>query len=214
MAQQTVSVSNAQERARAGRRDSGAARRQQLIDAAAECFDEFGYAAVTVEMIAGRAQTSRPTFYAYFGSKDEIFLALVERVSEDLSETQSLDGLDDATPRQILAATTRAYVEAIATMGGLVALIDVTAATDPAVAEIWNAGSARRTGGYARYLRNLPDGVIEPTLDPQRLVEIIGYAIHHGAKRAVGDGAAHKEQFILDIIAVTERLLGVRDGAD
>ena len=212
MAQHTDSVSTAQERARASRKDAGAARRTQLIDAAADCFDEFGYAGVTVEMIAVRAHTSRPTFYAYFRSKDEIFLALVERVAEDLSLTQSLVGLEDASTRQILAATTRAYVDAITSMGGLVALIDVSATTDPAVAAIWNAGVDRRNAGYARYLRNLPAGTIEPTLDPERLVQIIGFAIHHGAKRAAGADDAHKEQFILDIIAVTERLLGVRDG--
>ncbi len=212
MAQQTVTVSNAQERARASRKDAGAARRTQLLDAAADCFDEFGYAAVTVEMIASRAHTSRPTFYAYFRSKDEIFMALVAQVSDQLSETQSLAGLENATTREILAATTRAYVDAIASMGGLVALIDMSATIDPAVAEIWNAGSAKRTSRYATYLRNLPPGVIAPTLEPERLVEIIGHAIHHGAKRAVGTDDAHREQFILDIIAVTERLIGVHDG--
>ncbi|AUH69182.1 MULTISPECIES: TetR/AcrR family transcriptional regulator [Gordonia] len=204
-------MSTTQERARASRKDAGAARRNQLLAAAAECFDEFGYSAVTVEMIANRAHTSRPTFYAYFRSKDEVFLALVEKLADELNVTQSLTGLEDAGAREILAATTRAYLDAIFSMGGIVGLIDVTASVRPEVAEIWTSGADRRIRGYARFLRNLPGGTLDPAIEPERLVQIIGDAIHHGAKRLAGADEEAKERFVLDIIAVTERLLGLTD---
>ncbi|EGD53980.1 TetR/AcrR family transcriptional regulator [Gordonia neofelifaecis] len=204
-------MSNAQERARATRKDAGAARRTQLLAAAAECFDEFGYSAVTVEMIAGRARTSRPTFYAYFRSKDEVFFALVEKLANDLNVTQSLDGLEDSSPREILAATTRAYVDAIFSMGGIVGLIDVSAPVMPEIAEVWTTGADRRMRGYGRFLNGLPAGTIDPVIEPERLVRIIGDSIHHGAKRFAGASEEERERFVLDIIAVTERLLGFAD---
>lgn len=207
--QHTGNVSNAQERARANRKDAGAARRSQLLAAAAECFEEVGYAAVTVEMIAARAETSRPTFYAYFRSKDEVFHALVEKMANDLNITQSLEGLDDASPREILAATTRAYVTAVFSMGGVVGLVDVIASVDSEVAAIWATADDHRMNAYGRFLDGLPSGAIDPVFEPERLVRIIGDAIHHGAKRFVHADDAEKERFVLDITEVTERLLGV-----
>ncbi|MBM7367726.1 TetR/AcrR family transcriptional regulator [Gordonia hydrophobica] len=202
-------MSTAQDRARATRKSAGALRRTQLLTAAAECFDEFGYAAVTVEMIADRAQTSRPTFYAYFKSKDEVFLALVESVSRELDVTQSLTGLEDATPREILAATTRAYLDALFSLGGIVSLIDVTASVDAGVAAIWTTAADRRIRAYARYLNDLPAGTIDPAFEPERLVRVLGDALHHGAKRWANGSDAERERFIVDLIAATERLLGL-----
>lgn len=202
-------MSNTQERARATRKNAGAPRRTQLLSAAAECFDEFGYAAVTVEMIASRAKTSRPTFYAYFRSKEEIFLALVEYVAEQLNVTQSLAGLEDATTRETLAATTRAYLDAVFSMGSIVSLIDVSASVDPEVAAIWTTAADRRIRAYAKFLEGLPEGAIDPAFEPERLVRIIGDALHHGAKRFANAAEEERERFILDIIAVTERLLGL-----
>lgn len=59
-------------------------RRLRITDALAELCVEQGYRATTIGQVAKRAGTSRGTIYEIFANKDEIFVALVERVAADL----------------------------------------------------------------------------------------------------------------------------------
>lgn len=74
------------------------ATRQKLLEAAALVFAEVGVDAASVETICERAGFTRGAFYSNFESKDELMLALTERVAglkielvrrriEELSET-------------------------------------------------------------------------------------------------------------------------------
>lgn len=56
-------------------------RRSQILDAAARIFPKKGYLETTVQDIINEAGISSPTLYNYFDSKEEIFLALIERIS-------------------------------------------------------------------------------------------------------------------------------------
>ncbi|MFB8385516.1 TetR/AcrR family transcriptional regulator [Microbacterium sp. NPDC055910] len=58
------------------------ATRQKLLDAAAQVFAEVGVDAASVEVICERAGFSRGAFYSNFETKDELMLALTERVAE------------------------------------------------------------------------------------------------------------------------------------
>lgn len=67
--------------------------RRRILDAARELLEESGYHPVSVEEVAERAGTSRPTVYRHFGSKG----ALAEAVAWDiLASTGGLDRLDAA----------------------------------------------------------------------------------------------------------------------
>jgi AcrR family transcriptional regulator len=59
------------------------ATRERLLEAARETFILDGYAAATVDAIAERAQTSRPTFYLHFASK----LDVLQELSHDVFES-------------------------------------------------------------------------------------------------------------------------------
>ncbi|MHA6626356.1 TetR/AcrR family transcriptional regulator [Pseudonocardia sichuanensis] len=214
-------TSAAQERARAGRRETAGPRRADLLTAAAACFEELGYAATTVELIAARAQTSRPTFYAYLRSKDEAFLAVTEQVCDRLEATQQLDRIESLPPLTVLRATTRAFAEAVFATGSLVALIDSRAGIDPAVGEVWSALRHRMNRRYAHYLSGPAAGSIDPCAPPERLVVMLGDAIIRGAARLGRAPEEVREQFVDDQIRMTERCLGVaadarprRHGAD
>lgn len=204
----SVTISESQERARASRKDAGGARREELLRAGAECFDDLGYAATTVELIAARAQTSRPTFYAYFRSKDEILIALVDRVGTELESAQLLDGIDGVPPREVIAATMRAYADAVFANGGLVALFDAMAPVREDVAEIWDRLMRRTHRRYTAYLAALEPGTVDLCLEPAALVSILNDTIHHGAKRVARDSPAARERFVADQIRVAERLIG------
>jgi AcrR family transcriptional regulator len=66
--------------------------REQILDGARLTFQEVGYASTRVEHIAKRAGVSRPTFYVYFATKQDAFLAVAERSVRQLEFV--LKGLD------------------------------------------------------------------------------------------------------------------------
>ncbi len=55
-----------------------------LFEAAIRLFQEKGYQETTIRMIAKEAGCSLGSFYKYFSSKEEIIIALYERISNDL----------------------------------------------------------------------------------------------------------------------------------
>ena len=59
-------------------------RRQRLLDAAAEVIREKGLEATSVNDIAERLGADRASVYYYYGSKQEIFLALVRHAVEEV----------------------------------------------------------------------------------------------------------------------------------
>lgn len=59
------------------------ATRQKLLDAAAQVFAEVGLDAASVESICDRAGFTRGAFYSNFATKDELMLALTERIAEE-----------------------------------------------------------------------------------------------------------------------------------
>ncbi|MEU6201229.1 TetR/AcrR family transcriptional regulator [Streptomyces sp. NPDC047061] len=61
---------------------SASATRGALLDAAAQLMLEEGYAAVTTRRVAARADANPALVYYYFGTVDELFLALFRRGAE------------------------------------------------------------------------------------------------------------------------------------
>lgn len=60
-----------------------AARRAQLLETAAELFAEHGYARATTSQLAKAAGVTEPIIYRHFGSKRDLFIALVKQTSEE-----------------------------------------------------------------------------------------------------------------------------------
>jgi len=56
-------------------------RRESILRAALVLFDANGYNATTVEQIAASAGVSAPTVFNYFGNKQEVLFALLERAA-------------------------------------------------------------------------------------------------------------------------------------
>lgn len=59
-----------------------AARRNQVLDAAAEVFAEKGFARATTKEIADRADVSEGTIYNYFTTKEDLLIGIVGRLAE------------------------------------------------------------------------------------------------------------------------------------
>jgi AcrR family transcriptional regulator len=70
-------------------------RREQLIlEVSGEVFARAGYESASMDEIADRAGVSKPMLYQYFGSKERLYLAYIERAGGEL-----LDRLVNARPR-------------------------------------------------------------------------------------------------------------------
>jgi len=59
-------------------------RRQQLLESAAQCFAQNGYRGTTTAMIAAEAGISEPIIYRHFKNKQDLFVALVEKVADEV----------------------------------------------------------------------------------------------------------------------------------
>lgn len=63
-----------------------AVREQEMLQVAERAFARRGYEAVSMQQIAVDAGISKPMVYAYFGSKEGIYLACIQRARTDLYE--------------------------------------------------------------------------------------------------------------------------------
>jgi AcrR family transcriptional regulator len=74
-------------RRRAGSRGvPRAVREPQILDVAGRVFAARGYHAASMEEIAAQADVTKPLVYAYFGSKENLYVAYIERAGRDLLE--------------------------------------------------------------------------------------------------------------------------------
>ncbi|MET0196826.1 MAG: helix-turn-helix domain-containing protein, partial [Rhodococcus fascians] len=56
-----------------------AVREQQMLDAAVDVFSDNGFHETSMDAIAKKAAISKPMLYLYYGSKDELFAACINR---------------------------------------------------------------------------------------------------------------------------------------
>lgn len=59
-------------------------REQLILDAAAEEFGRYGYAGAALSRVAAGAGVSKPLVLSYFGSKDGLYVACIERAGANL----------------------------------------------------------------------------------------------------------------------------------
>lgn len=86
-------------------------RREAILAAARALVTEIGYDAVTLEMIAERAELTKPTLYAYFENRDDLILAAYLRVLENSATTRAdLEGI--SSPLARLSIIVRRVLEA------------------------------------------------------------------------------------------------------
>ena len=59
-----------------------AEKRDYLIEVATRLFNQFGYHAVGIDQIIAEAGVAKTTLYRHFKSKDELIVAVLQRVNE------------------------------------------------------------------------------------------------------------------------------------
>ncbi len=80
-----------------------AATRQRILDAALAEFEEKGLAGSRVDEIAARAGANKRMLYAHFGSKEELWLAVLERAYAAKREEERGLSVDSLPPAEAMA---------------------------------------------------------------------------------------------------------------
>lgn len=80
------------------------ARRQALVDAAAELFFEQGYAATSIDAIIARAGGSKRNIYSEFGNKEGLFSSIVSENADRILSALPLDKVGGRDLRDTLGA--------------------------------------------------------------------------------------------------------------
>ena len=130
-------------------------RREQVLDAASREFAELGYEAASTSAIARRAGISQPYIYALFPNKQELFLAVHDRVIgriRDTFEAAATAGPPATSPEQALHQMGATYPQLIGDRFALLCQLQAYAASgDPAIRE----HVARDFKGLVAHVRRL-----------------------------------------------------------
>jgi AcrR family transcriptional regulator len=90
------------------------ANRARIVAAAIDEFAARGFKGASMDAIAARTQTTRALINYYFGSKEKLYISVLERVYSDIREAESHLDLDHLAPvdalRRIVEFTFHYYV--------------------------------------------------------------------------------------------------------
>src|SRR4051812_35584560 len=82
---------------------------EQTLAAAHGLFAERGYAAVKMDEIAGAVGVTKPLLYNYFGNKEQLYIACMERSGDALTATIGDAISGTSNPSEALAAGVRGF---------------------------------------------------------------------------------------------------------
>ncbi len=93
-------------------------KREEILSAAADLFFTEGYGRTSMDQIHARVGGSKRTLYSHFPSKDEVFVALIEMVSDRVLKALEPD-FDVGDLREILTVMGRRYLSVLLSEEGL-----------------------------------------------------------------------------------------------
>ncbi len=85
-------------------------RREEILDAAARLFGRVGYPGTDMQVLADEIGVGKGTIYRYFPSKEELFLAAVDRGMQRLREQVNVDAAKSTDPLEQVERAIRSYL--------------------------------------------------------------------------------------------------------
>jgi AcrR family transcriptional regulator len=162
------------ERPRRGRRPGPSETRQAILDAARARFAKDGYALTTIRGIAADAGVDAALVMRFFGSKDELFAAVMSITPHAVSRiTGAFDGPVDSLGERL----TRAYLEVWEgephDSEALLAALRRAVASEQAAAQLREFVQARLMQSISPQLGNDPDMLARLALASAMLIGVI-----------------------------------------
>jgi AcrR family transcriptional regulator len=154
---------------------------ERLLTAAEELFGEQSYRKTTVAQICARAGIATGSFYAHFGSKAEIFAAVVRRLNADLRRAMAgaIKGASRGSQRDLERACFGAFFDMLSQRPWMDRIVRESEFIAPGLFREYYEHLAR---GYARGVRQAQlAGDVDAHYDP----EVVAY-IYTGIGNFVG----------------------------
>jgi AcrR family transcriptional regulator len=140
-------------------------RMEQTLAAAHELFAERGYAAVTMDEIAAAVGVTKPLLYNYFGNKERLYIACMERSGDSLLATIANSVGKSTNPGDALGAGVRAFFSFLDTdRAAWAVLFDETL---PHGGEVFD-----RVAAYRGQIVDLVSASLLPQLPDRRQVKV------------------------------------------
>jgi AcrR family transcriptional regulator len=157
----------------------GPERRRRILDAAAGAFAARGYHATSVGEIAEAAGITKPVIYDHFGSKRELFVALLDQAREELTSLGvEAMGADAPVEERVRAAIEAffSYVEAHPTTARVLFMPPIG---EPDLLAVSRRVQADATAGIAALLGAEP-GLFRGSRDRRRRIEMLSEFFKQG----------------------------------
>lgn len=156
------------------RADGRAEREDAILDAALEQLIDSGVAGLSMLAVAKRANASKETLYSWFGNKDGLIAALIERNADRtmIGINSALADDDDDDPRATLVGFCAGLLQLL-TAEASVAL-NQAAMSSPELAEcLLRTGRFRVGPAVERYLATLHESGVVAAPDPADAFEVL-----------------------------------------
>lgn len=141
--------------------------RASLIAASRVVFERDGFLDARLVDITSEAQVAIGSFYTHFSSKEEIFMALLESVKDEMLHPRVREMQEDDDPIAVIEASNRAYLLAYKRNHKLMGLLEQVAPIDDRVREFRRRRNDAFTVRNSHSIEDLQRrGLADPTLDP------------------------------------------------
>ena len=158
------------------RKQQAEATRRRLAASARKLFARDGYTATTIEAIAGDAGVAVQTFYATYGSKRAILLALIDGVERaaDIAALRVRLQEDASDPRLQLRHIVDFNARLFTRAADILAVLQSAGSTDDDLRAIWREGEDRRRAGQAPLVSAWAGaGVLQKGVSKQMAADIL-----------------------------------------
>lgn len=165
--------------------ERGRRMRRSLLSAAREVFERDGFIDARVTDIASAAGASHGSFYTYFGSKTEVFRALMAETMEELYTSLRQDGAgQEPDPVLRIDRANRRFVEMYRRNAALMALFEQVTTFDPEVRALRQQVRQRMVARVTHSIEQMQhQGLVDPGLDPtysaNALVAMVNGVVHY-----------------------------------
>jgi AcrR family transcriptional regulator len=169
-----------------------AVREQQMLDAAVQMFSVNGYHETSMDAIAAAASISKPMLYLYYGSKEELFGACLDRELGRFVDTVRADIDFTQPPRELLRNAVVAFLSYIDTNRASWMVLYTQATSSQAFAHTVREGRERiidMVGGLLQSGTRNP----EPDTDFDMMaVALVGAGEAVATRVSTGDAEVHE----------------------
>ena len=152
-----------------GKGDGPASKKQRILDVATEMFGRKGYEAVRISDIAAALHMGKATFYEYFPTKEELFVACIDGLSLAVVPREKWEEINRETdffPK--FEKRARAFLEAFESYWGILNLAQsVSSKTGSALAEKGMKAIRHMTFPLSREIKDAQQAGVVRDIDPE-----------------------------------------------